>query len=597
MAKIFNDDIHNADFLDRYLEHLAGASNLLQVDDSDTKETLNGTWSFMEDVFSTSLRAGWFQQTWQTDAATQNAEKPQDWDYEGMRAMAVPSVWNLAEPQLYYYEGAAIYTRSFSYQAKQKGERVFLHFEGIATRATVILNNQVVGTHFGASTPFSCEITATVQADNRLFVVVDASRPREGVPCDNFDWFNYGGIYRDVYLVRRPQSFIRSWNIALAKDPGFNRIMFSAEVADLRSDVSLQLEIPELGVSEVVDCVSGKAAASLEVEPHLWSPDDPYLYEVSVTLIEQGKALHSCHEKIGFRDIRVEQGEILLNGKKIILKGICVHEDDDTLGKTTNEGLVRTTIRDIKDMNGNYARLAHYPHSRLFARIADEMGLLLWEELPVYWGIDFANPKTFKDAENQLAELIARDANRASVIIWSVGNENADAPERLDFMARLAHTARIMDSTRLISAACLIDPEKLLMTDPLVDELDVLGINEYYGWYDPDVTKVKTLLDNSAPSKPVIMTEFGACAVNGFHASHDVLFTEERQEWIFRRQVEVFAQCPYIKGYSPWLLYDFRSPRRLNHFQAHYNRKGLIASDKKTRKKAFSVMADYYKNL
>lgn len=161
--------------------------------------------------------------------------------------------------------------------------------------------------------------------------------------------------------------------------------------------------------------------------------------------------------------------------------------DHPEKGKTTDEEDIRATIRLAKEELGcNFLRLAHYPHSRLLPRIADEMGILLWEEIPVYWAIAFHDRETYADAENQLSELIRRDRNRASVIIWSGGNENPDTDDRLRFMAGLAQKARSLDDSRLVSAACLVNTAKLKIEDRLAEHLDVIGLNEYYGWYDPD---------------------------------------------------------------------------------------------------------------
>jgi beta-glucuronidase len=248
----------------------------------------------------------------------------------------------------------------------------------------------------------------------------------------------------------------------------------------------------------------------------------------------------------------------------------------------------------MKEMNGYYLRLAHYPHDARFARIADEEGVLLWEEVPVYWAVAFDNPASYRDAENQLSELILRDRNRASVIIWSVGNENADTDSRLAFMSGLAEKARELDPTRLVSAACLVNHEKLVIEDRLAGSLDIIGLNEYYGWYDPDFCKLPKILANSAPGNPVVICEFGGDARKGQRGTADDLWTEDKQKALYEKQTAVIRQCPYIAGMTPWILYDFRCPRRLNRYQEGFNRKGLIDADRVTRKAAFYVMKRFY---
>jgi beta-glucuronidase len=214
--------------------------------------------------------------------------------------------------------------------------------------------------------------------------------------------------------------------------------------------------------------------------------------------------------------------------------------------------------------------------------------------VPVYWAIAFDHPDTYADAENQLLELIARDINRASIIAWGVGNENADTEARYLFMSRLAAAARAADPSRLIAAACLINRKLFTIEDRLAEHLDLIGINEYFGWYERGFEGLERLLANSRPGKPVVISEVGADALAGHHGPETELFTEEGQAEIFRRQLEIVQTAPYVQGFCPWLLYDYRTERRQTRFQRGWNRKGLIAADKTTRKLAFDVLAEAY---
>ncbi|MCL2722201.1 MAG: hypothetical protein FWD47_12805, partial [Treponema sp.] len=549
--------------------------------------------------YDTCRRSHWFSQQRLNE---QGREFPLDFDWESWEHHMVPSCWNLQKDELHYYEGFGVYTRTFRYFPQSKGERLILRFEGSAYRTTVFLNGKLIGLHDGASTPFNADITDFVKQDNRIVVSVDARRSPFRLPMDNTDWFNYGGIYRDVFLVRISPVYIKDWFVRLANDGEYSTILTDVYVADAqgnKTDVNVIMEIPELKVREEIKVVNGKGEAKINVKPQLWSPENPKLYDVKFTLDSDSKAANTdtVNDKIGFRIIEAKGQEIFLNGKKIFLKGVCVHEDHFALGKTTNEEIIRSIIRDLKEMNGLCLRLAHYPHDSRFARIADEEGVLLWEEIPVYWAVAFDNPATYADAENQLTELILRDRNRASVIIWSIGNENADTDSRLDFMSRLAIKAKEIDESRLVSAACLIKHEKLMIEDRLEEFLDVIGINEYYGWYDPDFDKLPQLLANSNPKKPVLICEFGGDARLGNRGTIDELWTEDNQRFIYERQVETFKKCPYIAGTTPWIFYDFRCPRRLNPYQEGFNRKGLIDADRKTKKLAFYVMQEFYGGL
>jgi beta-glucuronidase len=594
----FTAGIHNDDYEDEYLQFRLDAAKLVNITGRKT-ESLNGKWNFAADLYDTCRRQHWFRQE---RFNAESRELPLDFDWESHEQITVPSSWNLQKPQLYYFEGFGVYTRTFRYFPQENGERLLLYFEGAAYRTTVFLNGKIIGVHDGGSTPFNADITDIVQADNRIVVSVDARRSPVRLPMENTDWFNYGGIYRDIYLVRLPPVFIKDWFVRLEGDD------FSTVLADVyleagnrewgigsgEREYKIYFEIPELGVREEIFIEDGKGTVKVSVKPELWSPENPRLYDVVFTLYSGDRSIDTVTDRIGFRVIEARGQEIFLNGKKIFLKGVSVHEDHFALGKTTNEEIIRSTIRDLKEMNGMYLRLAHYPHDRRFARIADEEGVLLWEEIPVYWAIAFDNPDTYTDAENQLTELILRDRNRASVIIWSIGNENADTDSRLSFMSRLAQKAKIYDSSRLVSAACLIKHEKLIIEDRLTDYLDVIGINEYYGWYDPDFEKLPKILTNSNPVKPVVICEFGGDARLGHRGTIDELWTEDKQKYIYERQVEIFKKCPYIAGTTPWILYDFRCPRRFNRYQEGFNRKGLIDLDRKTRKPAFYVMREFY---
>jgi beta-glucuronidase len=589
----YQSDIHNSDYEAEYLEIRADSGGLINTAGRDG-ESLNGRWNFIPDWYDTLRRAHWYRDIRRSPAGL---PLPCDWDWEAWDRIPVPAVWNLERPELYYYESTGVYTRTFDYIPKDQGERLILRFEGASYRASVFLNGVLVGSHDGASTPFNFDITALVKrgpaAENRIVVAVDARRDPRRIPMDNTDWFNYGGLYRDVLLYRLPALYIKDWFLRLA--PGGGKILADITLSG-GAPGRVRVEIPELGIDTEGAVLNDRARLETGAKPALWSPESPKLYDVYIEFIpqDQAAAADRIRDRIGFREIVVRGTDIFLNGRKIFLRGVCVHEDHIKLGKTTNAAVIRSTIRDLKEMNGNYLRLAHYPHDGLFAKIADEEGVLLWEEVPVYWAVAFGEPSTYRDAENQLSELILRDRNRASVIIWSVGNENADTGERLTFMSGLAKRARSLDDSRLISAACLIDHENLLIQDRLAGFLDVIGINEYYGWYDPEFGKLPRILANSKPGKPVLICEFGGGARRGQRGTVDDLWTEDKQRALYEKQVETFKQCPYIAGTTPWILYDFRCPRRLNRYQEGFNRKGLIDADRLSRKPAYDVMRRFY---
>jgi beta-glucuronidase len=550
-------------------------------------ESLCGDWRFTLDLFDEGLRQKWY---------ADEPQPPPEWtaprDYDAGRgdSIAVPSCWTALRPEWTYFEGGAWYTRSIDGTPPPGLARTVLRAGAANYQARVFLNGRCIGTHRGGSTPFFVELTAHLRAGpgNRLQIQVDNRRERNRVPMNHFDWFNHGGLYREVELLRLPPVFIRDVGLQLVPDGSLSKLRFEIALSDA-VDTDCEIEIPALGLRRRVPVAGGRAEAVLDAAPQLWSPSCPTLYDVVFRC-----AGDTVRERIGFREVRVDGTRLLLNGEPVYLRGICVHEDDARAGKVSTEADVRRRFADARALGCNFLRLSHYPHHEHVARIADELGFMLWEEIPVYWAIRFDHPATRDDARNQLLELIRRDRNRASVILWGVGNENADTDARYRFMRELAETARAADPSRLVGAACLINRQSFRIEDRLTEHLDVIGINEYFGWYEPEFEGLSKLLAQSQPDKPVLISETGADALAGHRGGERELFTEDCQAAFYRRQLELLGGVPYICGMTPWLLYDFRSERRQTEFNQGYNRKGLIAEDKRTRKLAFGVLADYY---
>lgn len=551
------------------------------------KESLNGEWHYAVDQYDTCVSQKWYEENYYDEGGNL---LPIDYSFDEWDTMYLPCCWNTFDKMFMLYEGSMIFTRKFFFAKQSEDERVFLKIGAVNYLCRVYLNKKYVGMHKGGSTPFYFDITDFLEHSNRILIQADSTRRNEQVPPAVTDWFNYGGIYRDIEIIRVPKIHIKNFGIALVPDSGFKKIRAEVMLSE-NVDSTAVLTINELGASVEIPIKCGIGEIAFEAAPELWSPENPKLYDVTLTCEKD-----SVSDKVGFREIRVQGMDILLNGKPIFLRGISCHEDSAPNGKALTDEERIENIRIAKELGCNFMRVAHYPHSERMSQLADEMGLLLWEEIPVYWAVYFGTKDTYYDAENQLCELMTRDYNRASVIIWSVGNENQDTDERMKFMGDLADFAHRYDPARLVSAACLVNFAKNAIEDRLEQYLDIIGLNEYCGWYAADFRTLPALFKNSDPKKPVIITEFGADAMAGSRGTVTDKGTEDCQAFVYEKQIENIRKISYIKGMTPWILRDFRCPRRTAVTQKYYNTKGLVSAGGK-RKMAFGVLRDFYNSI
>ncbi len=509
-----------------------------------------------------------------------------EYDFDLASTLKVPGDWNTQRPELYLYEGTVWYRQKFHAQPRP-GCRTFLYFGAANYEAVVGFNGHPVARHMGGYTPFNVEVTDRLSdGENTVIVKVDNKRMLEGVPTVNSDWWNYGGITRGVYLVTVPETFIRDYCIRLSSDR--RRIEGWAQLDGTDFSRSVTLDIAELGihVSAAADA-SGKASFSVKASPVLWSPSNPKLYDVTLT-----SGADSVRDRIGFRTIETRGTQILLNGEPVFCKGISIHEEEPFApsGRACGAEDARTLLGWARELGCNFVRLAHYPHNEDMVRTAEEMGIMVWDEIPVYWTIQWDSPGTYLNALHQLEDMIVRDRNRAGVVIWSVANETPRGEARLEFLRKLISRAREMDGTRLVSAAMEkenIDEATLTVNDELLQYTDIISFNQYVGWYDGDSDKCDRVSWTFPLEKPVFITELGGGAKFGLHGARTERFTEEYQDYLYVKNLQMLERIDALAGVTPWVLKDFRSPRRfLPGVQDDFNRKGLL-SEQGERKQAF----------
>jgi beta-glucuronidase len=566
--------------------------------------SLDGQWQVIVDPYD----AGWLDyraQPLKNNHAFYKNYKPQseselvEYDFDTSGQLHVPGDWNTQRESLLFYEGSVWYKRSFDYTTSRKN-RLFLHFGACNYFAAVYLNGEELGEHEGGFTPFDFEITDRVRAQGNFLVLrVNNTRGKDQVPTVNTDWWNYGGITRPVTLVEVPETFVQDYLVQLEKG-STHQIKGWLLLNGPQLQQTVKIRIAETGLVQTVHTDSkGRGEFSFGADLTLWSPENPKLYAVEIA-----SETDQVIDRIGFRSIEARSTDIVLNGKPVFLRGISIHEEAPSRpGRAWSEDDARTLLSWARELGCNFVRLAHYPHNESMLRMADQMGLMVWAEVPVYWTIQWENPQTLHNAESQLHEMIARDQNRAALIIYSVANETPVSDARNRFLRQLIQDAHSADPTRLVSAALqaheVMERDRITihLDDPIASDLDVLGNNEYIGWYSRRPDEADSIDWVSRYGKPMIMSEFGGDALFGYHGDARKRWTEEYQENLYEHQLAMLKRIPYLRGMSPWVLKDFRSPRRvLPGFQDYFNRKGLF-SDHGEKKKAFFVLQKFYREL
>lgn len=558
--------------------------------------SLNGMWKYFvdqQDIGYYDYRMNPTRWGFFLDAKPRNVSDLVEYSFDDSKSMKVPGDWNTQDEQLYWYEGSVWYRQKFNWKLEQ-GRKALLYFAGANYLSRVWVNGKQVGVHEGGFTPFCFDVSDVVKAgENTIVVMVNNNRKKENIPTQIFDWWNYGGITRDVMMVSVPETYIEDYSLQLVKG-NTKLINVKLKLNEKKAGKMVTLSIPELKIKKkLVTDAQGEANVVLKAKPSLWCPENPKLYKVSITTAEE-----TISDEIGFRTIETRGKQILLNGKPIFLKGISSHEETAYTSRRCNSAEdADTLLAWAKDLGCNFMRLAHYPHNEHAIREAERKGVLLWEEIPCYWTIDWKNEKTFANAKRQLQDMIGRDKNRANVIVWSVANETPHSAERDKFLSELAKFAKTEDDTRLISMAMEVTGQSNYvnrLNDNMNKYVDIISFNEYIGWYR-DVNDAPKMKWEVPYDKPVIISEFGGGAVAGLHGSKNERWTEEFQENLYKENLDMLNKIEGLSGMTPWVLKDFRSPRRINPVvQKDFNRKGLV-SDKGKRKKAFYVLKEWYK--
>jgi len=650
---LYAEDQSDADsFFGREAPIYPSPDHLIGWIDSRQILTLNGEWSYIVDPMNNGLPESSFFGGFPKNKTQKTGMELIEYNFETAAKIQIPGAWNAGDEKLFFYRGPVWLYKKFNYSPKKEA-LTHLYIEGSNFTTKIFLNGSIVGQFEGGYVPFNFDISEHLKkGENILMVQTDNTLNESSVPTHKTDWWPWGGIVGDVYIVETPRKFIQNAYLQLNPE-NLSKALFKVEMHHKTSGQRIKLEIPELQFkAEYKTNSAGAISENIKINPQLWSPLSPKLYEVKIS-----SEAETISDKIGFRSIQTKGQKIYLNNSEIQFKGIAMHSEPIGIpGPAFSKVHFQKLLLTAKDLNINFIRAAHYPYTRHLAIVADQLGLMLWEEVPVYWNIDWDNSNTLNIAKNQITRLVQRDQNRASVVVWSVANETPLSSSRMKFLKALLAEIEINDSSRLSTAALLsgseeqfrslvlvlalqgsksqwvspkekaifqlildqanipIDSElsfSLSIDDPLGESVDLISYNEYFGWYYvtffTDQMKIsegtlrKLMFEvmpdikiSSSFDKPIHISEFGAGAKYGNHTNK--IWSEEYQAKLYKHQLEMLSNNPQIQGISPWVFKDFRAMLRpLPGIQDFYNRKGLI-DEKGNKKEAFEVLADFYEN-
>ena len=584
---------------------------MLRPQDTPTRETkcLSGMWHFAFDAEDRGQAEGWF-----TQLLPERTE------------MAVPASYQdlSTDPAVRDYVGPVWYQREVRIPRGWAEDRVVIHFESATHTATVWVDDVEVANHVGGYLPFEADITdhvragekcqLTVRVDNRLSfqtippgIVVDSP---EG-PKQKYwhDFFNYAGIHRDVWLCSRPTSHVEDVTITTDLD-GDDGIVSWTVLSRNSDSLTTQVTIFDAEGYEVANGIGASATTSIP-SVHLWQPGQGYLYEAEISLLNGERVVDSYRQAFGVRTVRVDGNRLLINGEPVHLTGFGMHEDHQTIGKAHNDALMLRDAACLEWIGANSLRTSHYPYSEHVLDYADRHGLLVIDETPAVgmnmglgggifgaqgyttFSEETINGETQKVHTQVIRDLIARDKNHPSVIIWSIANEPESETEAAEnYFRPLFDVARDADPTRPVSFVnVMLAPYGACRVSQYSD---VLLLNRYYGWYvdTGDLAAAERhwreeMEGWASENKPIIITEYGADTMPGLHQTPAQPWSEEYQVEVLEMNERVFDSFDAVIGEQIWNFADFATTSGI--MRVGGNRKGIFTRDRQPKMAAFHL--------
>ncbi len=525
------------------------------------------------------------------------------------KKVAVPGSYNdlYAEEAFRTWLGGIWYATDFVLPESWRGRRIVLRFGSATYRAEVHLNGAHLGGHETGYTPFEFDVTEAVTFDgpNRLRVRIENLLSAETVPQGNltaqhetgqisgqypntgFDFFPYGGLHRPVTVYSTaPEAWVDEARIrtAVAGDQATVAVTGAFGGACDRAEVTLI----ETGETVAATCDARRFSAEVVIpRPKLWDVGQPNLYHARIRLLGQdGAGLDEVTERFGVRTVEVRGDRFLLNGKPVYLQGFGKHEDFHLVGKGLNHSV---NVRDFELMtwiHANSFRTTHYPYAEEIIDLADEYGILVIGEAPaVSVHFDFVTDRTLQVHVQALRELIERDINHPSVVMWSVANEaTSDREAARPYFKALVDLTRELDPTRPVTAATCKGAD-----DVTLDLFDVVSVNTYPGWYflAGQIEKGYAFLKedlariHATCGKPIFISEFGADTIAGYHGLPGEQWTEEYQTDLVLRLIDGMRELDFVIGEHLWNFADFRTAQ--NYFRVFGNKKGIFTRERQPK--------------
>ncbi len=573
---------------------------------------LNGIWRFKLD------KGEGFLEQWYKHKLKNTLEMP------------VPASYNdLVESQeVRDHVGWVWYEREFVLPKSLLGDRIVLRFGSATHEAKVYLNGEFLMEHKGGFTPFEAEVSSLlVCGENRLTVAVNNIIDESTLPVGmvkesevdgkkviknyvNFDFFNYAGIHRPVKLYTTPKTYIEDITIVTDFNGDKGHVKYDVTVVgEFLGDVNISI-IDEDG--NIVATQKGLSEEVVIEKVQLWEPLASYLYTLKVDLVQDGTVIDTYSEPFGVRTVAVREGKFLINDKPFYFKGFGKHEDSYVNGRGFNEIINVKDFSLMKWIGANSFRTAHYPYSEEIMRLADREGIVVIDETPaVGLHLNFMATGLFGSSEKRdtwkeigtmeahiqvIRELIARDKNHPSVVMWSIANEpDSDSEGAKEYFEPLIKLAKELDPQKRPTTVVTYlnsTPDRCKVGDIV----DVLCLNRYYGWYiaGGDLEEAKRLLESElndwmerCPDKPIMFTEYGADTVAGMHDTVPVMFTEEYQVDYYKANHEVVDQCKNFVGEQVWNFADFATSQGIIRVQG--NKKGIFTRERKPKMIAHSL--------